>query len=132
MGWGSTPHEVVRAAHAARAAYIYPYSEFDDPNLAAYARDHALPYQRLLWAWHGGLNKKNRQPTNTKLTEAQDLALKRFINGVDDIRFSVHKGMVEAEANAILAEAYTLRGNAEPPPTVSRHWAKRWLHNYKE
>ena len=45
------------------------------PHVAAYARDHGLPYDRLLHAYNGGNNRSTRPPTNQVLDNAQLLAL---------------------------------------------------------
>ncbi|KAF2186064.1 hypothetical protein K469DRAFT_153660 [Zopfia rhizophila CBS 207.26] len=98
----------------------------NNPNVKQYARDHQLPYQRLLRAFHGGHNQKTRPQGNQKLTEEQDLALLRYCDAIDDISFGLHQTLVTQQANALLAEVHHSQG---PLLTVGKQWVKRWLQS---
>jgi hypothetical protein len=47
------------------------------------------------------------------LTKEQLIALKRFCDAINDVGFGIHKELVRAEADRLLAVAY--RGNRELP-----------------
>ncbi|ORY09195.1 hypothetical protein BCR34DRAFT_487662 [Clohesyomyces aquaticus] len=90
-----------------------------NPNILAYSRSHNLPYQRLLQAYKGGNNRKNRQKTNLILSPKQERALEEYlwlltVDFIDDIGFSVKREQVEKQCNTIVREAHT---GAGPPPT---------------
>ena len=53
------------------------------PHVVAYARDHSLPYNRLLHAYNGGNNRSMRPPINQILDNAQLLALKLYLDYID-------------------------------------------------
>ena len=89
-----------------------------NPNIAAFARDHNLPYRRLNRAYKGGNSRSTRPPTNKLLTEEQEVALKHFLNAINNIGFSIHKALVEQQCNALLALSYT--GPKEPPQCGNR------------
>jgi hypothetical protein len=99
------------------------------PNIAAFARDHELPYQRLKRAYQGGNNRTTRPSTNKLLTDEQEVALKHFLDSIDDIGFGIHKSLVEQQCDALLALSHTGPGD---PPRCGRRWAGRWLHAHKE
>ena len=84
------------------------------PHVAAYARDHSLPYDRLLHAYNGGNNRSTRPPTNQVLNNAQLLALKLYLDHIDRIRFGIRHRQVTNAANAILAEGWAIKYK-EPP-----------------
>jgi hypothetical protein len=57
--------------------------------------------------YKGGRTRSDRRPPNRLLLEEQDLALKRYMDAIDAIGYGVYWGLVEQQANAILAESYT-------------------------
>jgi hypothetical protein len=56
-----------------------------------------------------------KQPFNYRLSNTQDLALKRYLDAIDAIGFSIHRGLVQQQAYSLLEEAYTSI-NERPPP----------------
>lgn len=63
------------------------------------------------------------------LTEEQLIALKHFCDAIDDVGFGIHKELVRAEADRLLAVAHTGDGD---PPRCGVHWEERWLKQHKE
>ena len=53
------------------------------PHVVAYAHNHGLPYNRLLYAYNGGNNRSMCPPTNQVLNNAQLLALKLYLDYID-------------------------------------------------
>ena len=100
-----------------------------NPNIAAFARDHNLPYRRLNRAYKGGNSCSTRPPTNKLLTEEQEVALKHFLDAIDDIGFGIHKALVEQQCDALLALSHT---GPEEPPRCGNRWAERWLKQHRE
>ena len=98
------------------------------PYVAAYARDHGLPYDRLLYAYNGGNNRSTRPPINQVLDNAQLLALELYLDHIDRIGFGIRHRQVANAANAILAEGWAIE--YEEPPKVGINWGRRWLKRY--
>jgi hypothetical protein len=96
----------------------------DNPNIAAFARDYNLPYQRLKRAYRGGQSRSTRPSTNKLLTEEQEAALKRFLDAIGDIGFGIHKSLIKQQTDALLAASHQDIG---PPRRCGDHWAERWL-----
>jgi hypothetical protein len=65
--------------------------------------------------YKGGRTRSDRRPPNRLLSEEQDLALERYMDAIDAIGYGVYRGLVEQQANAILAESYTGLDEAHPP-----------------
>ena len=108
--------------------HVAKLHQYTNPDLKSYARVHNLPYYRLYRMYKGGHTRSDRRPPNTLLSEEQDLALERYMDAIDAIGYGVHRGLVEQQANAILAESYT--GLDEAHPQLGKHWARRWLQRH--
>lgn len=50
-------------------------------NVKTYAAAHNLQYKRLLHRYNGGHSKSTRAPTNRRLNDAQEDALKGYLAG---------------------------------------------------
>ena len=96
-------------------------------NVAATARQFAVPEGRLRARWKGRQAKSARLPTNTKLTKTEELAVGLYLKRLDQIGTSARLSMVTDCANSIL-KRNCLAGNTDtPPPTVSHSWTSRFL-----
>ncbi|ENI00983.1 hypothetical protein COCC4DRAFT_149178, partial [Bipolaris maydis ATCC 48331] len=64
-------------------------------------------YKRLLRAYKNAPTRSDKKPTNYRLNDAQDLALKRYINAANaSIGFSIHHRIIAQQAYASLQESY--------------------------
>jgi len=100
------------------------------PNIKSYAETHHLPYQRLRRAYQGGKTRSNRQSTaeHRRLSPELDLALCWYLDALDAIGYGVHRGIIHAQATALLHEAYT--GSDKGPPLLGKNWSRQWLKRH--
>lgn len=82
---------------------ILELENVESPNIKAWAREHNLPYQRLLARYKGRSSRTERIPSGRKLDESQESALCRYIDFLDSIYLPPKRPAIEAAANAILA-----------------------------
>lgn len=101
-------------------------------NIKRYAELHHLPYQRLRRAYQGGKTRSNRQSTADyrRLSPDLDLALCRYLDALDAIGYGIHRGLIHAQATALLDETYT--GLDEAPPPLGKNWSRRWLARHPQ
>jgi len=59
------------------------------PNLKQVSDDRKCDYNKLWRAYWGYNSKSTRCAPNTRLDNAEELALKQFLNHVDSIRFGI-------------------------------------------
>lgn len=70
-----------------------------------------------------GRSKSTRDPAGGKLSEHQELALKEYIEFLDDIELSLRILLIRNAANALLRHANP--GSA--PPRIGKNWVARFL-----
>ncbi|KAF7446574.1 HTH-Tnp-Tc5 domain containing protein [Pyrenophora tritici-repentis] len=99
------------------------------PNFKQLAREHGVPYQRLLARSKGRPTRSERPSSTYKLTEAQDRALYDYIARLDELGVCVRLPMIVSCVNYLLQQAHDGPG---PPPTASSRWAKQWLKRQPE
>ncbi|KAF7566807.1 HTH-Tnp-Tc5 domain containing protein [Pyrenophora tritici-repentis] len=99
------------------------------PNFKQLAREHGVPYQRLLVRSKGRPTRSERPSSTYKLTEAQDRALYDYIARLDELGVCVQLPMIVSCVNYLLQQAHDGPG---PPPTASSRWAKQWLKRQPE
>lgn len=98
------------------------------PNIKHAAFINRVDYQKLYRAFKGGANRSTRTPSNQRLDETQEKALKRFLDHIDSIGFGIKREMVRDAANSILAQDHIqLYGDDDLPPRVGTHWPTRYL-----
>ena len=73
------------------------------PNLKQVSDDWKYDYNKLWRAYWGYNSKSTRRAPNRRLDNAEELALKQFLDHMDSIRFGIRKEMVRDTANLILA-----------------------------
>ncbi|XTI91963.1 hypothetical protein V2W45_760738 [Cenococcum geophilum] len=73
------------------------------PNLKQVSDDWKCDYDKLWRAYQGYNSRSTRRAPNRRLDNAEELALKQFLNYVDSIRFGIQKEIVRNAANLILA-----------------------------
>ena len=101
-----------------------------NPKIAHFARRFNVPYHRLRSRWKGINSRSTRPPTNRLLSEAQELAVCRYINILDDLDIAPRPAMVANCANSVLKEAHGDKpGNA---PQIGEHWLKRFYSRHPE
>ncbi|KAF2824588.1 HET-domain-containing protein [Ophiobolus disseminans] len=93
-----------------------------------YATLHALPYQRLLRLYNKDATRSDRKPPNYRLSDEQDLAFERYLDAIDAIGYGIHRGLVTAQAYALMKESYM--GLDEAPPPLGKNWGRRWLKRH--
>lgn len=71
-------------------------------KIATVARDFGVPHGRLLQRLNGIPAKKGRPGTSFRLTEAEEMAICRYIDRLDNINLSVRPEFIEDVANVIL------------------------------
>jgi hypothetical protein len=104
-------------------------SDTPKPNFSKLAREHGVPYQRLLARSKGRPTLSQRPPTTCKLTEAQEGALYDYIARLDELGVCVRLPMIVSCANYLLQRGHEGPG---PPPSANSRWAKNWLKRHPE
>jgi len=90
-------------------------SESKKPNVAVAARELAVPESCLCARWKGRQAKSAQSPTNTRLTNTEELAVGLYLKSLDQIGTSARLSMVTDCANSIL-KRNCLAGNTDTPP----------------
>src|ERR1700751_2692101 len=100
------------------------------PNYAAVARAFDCDYVKLRRRHQGMASKMTRPISYYRLTDAQDSALRAWIEFMDSCCLSPTRHMIENCANSILRQA----ASASPsnPPKVGQHWVRRYLKRHPE
>lgn len=75
------------------------------PNISSYAKVHNLPYHRLRRAYLRKPTRLERNISNYRLSDSQDLALERYLDAIDAIGYGIHRGLVAQQAYALLEES---------------------------
>jgi hypothetical protein len=91
--------EAKRIAQICKELKGLPYK----PNLTTEAIERGCDYGKLWRAYQGHGNKCTRKQGNKALDDAQELALKLFLDHIDRIGFGICSEMVRDAANSILA-----------------------------
>jgi hypothetical protein len=102
----------------------------ENPNIRHFAREFGVPYSRLLNRHKGRDSRSNRVPTNRLLSEAEESALCRYIEILDNHDLSPTPRLVEKAANSILREGRSPL--LTPPPTIGGHWINRFFNRHPE
>ena len=100
------------------------------PKVAALAREFNVPYRRLQRRLHGIGSRSDIQRHNKKLTDAQETALKQFIDKFDDAGASVRLRSVRTYANTIISANEDNETNN--PNKVGKNWARRFFKRNPE
>ena len=100
------------------------------PNYSLLSEAWNVPYSRLRRRYLGIASRSTRQPTNRRLNPSQELALKSWINFMDESYVSPTRTMIENCANSILRQAPGV--DPENPPRVGEHWTERFLDRHPE
>jgi hypothetical protein len=100
------------------------------PNISRFARIYNVPYKRLWNRVKGHDSRLTRPPAGRLLSDAQESALCRYINILDELDIHARPAIVETAANSILKEGHT--DKRLPPPTIGSHWLKRFFQRHPE
>lgn len=98
-------------------------------NLKKLAREYDVPYNRLMNRAKGRNSRSDRPASNRKLTDAQELALCHYLDGLARMGLCIRLSMVAGCANSILAEDHT---GTPPPPQLGENWVGRFLIRHPE
>lgn len=104
-------------------------SQSEHPKVAVAARNHAVPYQRLLARWKGRPSKLGQPGNNKRLSIEQELALCEYLDRLDEMGTPARIPMIESGANSILRRMHP-DDQPGPPPTVGKRWAERFLERH--
>lgn len=99
-------------------------------TIKAAAQAFNVPYSRLYARVEGRKNRSERRATNRRLSEAQELALCRYIDELDKHDIPATQKMVHKTANSILKEGHT--DQTTSPPKVGEKWPKRFFQRHPE
>ena len=105
---------------------ILPDTEFSIPELAA---RFDIPVRHLKNRLKGTPSRNAQVPASRKLSPAEEVAVCRYIDRLDQLGLCVRPPMLRNCANVILARNHN--GNS-PPPTVSSRWSQRFLDHHPE
>src|SRR5215469_3907302 len=105
-------------------------SREETPNISRFACEFNVPYKRLLNRFKGRNSRSTRPPAGRLLSDAQESALCRYINTLDELDIHARPSMVENAVNSILKEGHTATNL--PPPTTSEKWLKRFFQRHPE
>ncbi|KAJ6086156.1 hypothetical protein N7486_010669 [Penicillium sp. IBT 16267x] len=122
--------ELYQSIEARIQLAILELENVESPNIKAWAREHNLPYQRLLARYKGRSSRSERTPSGRKLDESQEAALCRYIDFLDSIYLPPKRPVIAAAANAILASYHI--DDSTKPPTIGGHWLQRFLRRHPE
>lgn len=100
------------------------------PNISKLAREFDVPRMRLSRRWHGIGARTDRQPTNYRLTEDQELALIIYCKKMDEIGLSCDIHKLETTAFQMLCRTWP--DPTTPPPPLGHNWARRFLDRHPE
>lgn len=103
--------------------------DVEKPNFSKLAREHNVPYQRLLARSKGRPTLSERPSGTYKLSEAQENALYDYVARLDYLGVYVRLPMIVSCANYLLQRSHE---GASTPPSASIRWAKRWLKRNPE
>lgn len=104
-------------------------TDISKPNFKQLAREHDVPYQRLLARSKGRPTRSQRPSGTYKLTQAQESALYDYIARLDELGVCVRLPMIVSCANYLLQRGHDGPG---PPPSADSRWAKNWLKRHPE
>ena len=101
---------------------------FPDTKIAKVAHEFKVPVSRLRHRLKGQPPKVSQPAKNTKLLRAEEAALCRYIDRLDNINLAVRVEFVTDAANSILREKF----KGDDIPSVGTKWTTRFLrrHNY--
>jgi hypothetical protein len=123
-------------AHIQQAIEDMLTQKAKDLNFTATARTFHIPMHQLRARWNGRGTRSGVITHNRKLSEDQELAVCGFLDHVDEMGLPARIPIITNCANAILQHAHQpttdIFGNTTSPPTVSEHWACRFLDHHPE
>ena len=102
----------------------------ESPNIATVAQQFWCPEQRLRARWKGRLPCTAREPTNRKLSSAQELAICQYLDRLDQIGIAARENMLPSAANAFLCRTHSDPNT--PPTVIGQHWASRFLKRHPQ
>jgi hypothetical protein len=92
------------------------------PNITKTTRDFEVPISHLRVCWKGRQTQSQRTPLNQKLDNTQELALKTYINTLDEMIIPPQPKQIVKLVNEILYADHT--NPMTPPPKVNIRWLK--------
>ncbi|KJZ70102.1 hypothetical protein HIM_10505 [Hirsutella minnesotensis 3608] len=112
-----------------KAALEY-LDRYSGSKIAKVARDFDVPRLRLLRRLEGRGPKNGNPEFHTKLSKAEETALCRYIDRLDNINLAVRREFIQDTANCILKARASK--NDRSPPQVGSKWVGRFIkrHNY--
>jgi hypothetical protein len=103
----------------------------EDLNFTTTAHTFHVPMHRLHARWNSCGTHSDIIIHNRKLLEDQELVVCSFLDRLDEMGLPTRIPMITNCANAILQRTHQpttdIFGNTTSPPTVSEHWACRFL-----
>lgn len=96
----------------------------DFTSIAAAAKAHNIKPRRLQKRLKGQASKSTRNASNKALSNEQEQAICDYIEHLDSVNMSPTIKLLQGAADYLLAEAHN---DSSSPPTVSDHWATRFL-----
>jgi hypothetical protein len=76
------------------------------PNISSYATLGNLSYHRLCRACLEKPTRPSRFVPNYRLSDEQDLALKRSLDAIDAIGNGIHRGIIAQQTYSLIEESY--------------------------
>lgn len=117
------------ASEASVQSALRHLEQFPGAKVAAIARLYGVKRSLLRSRIAGHKTRQGRAPTYTRLTDAEEQAICRYIDRLDAVNLAVHHAFVSDAANAIL-KARAPKNQQANPPTVGIHWTTRFLRRY--
>jgi hypothetical protein len=97
-------------------------------NISSVAPGFKAPRPRPQARWKGCQSKQQRPAANKELTDAHELAVSLYLDHLDSIGTSARHSMLIDCANSIFRRSCDPEPtDTTPSPTVSEHWARRFL-----
>jgi hypothetical protein len=100
------------------------------PNVMKIAREHEVPYRRLLARIHGRGGYETRKSSRRRLDDAQEEVLLEYITMFDDLHASLDAPRIQAAAEDILRCSH-IEDNIIPRP-LGKMWAYDFLKRHEE
>ena len=99
-------------------------------NVAEAAQTYNVPVSRLRKRWKGCQSRSKRPGAGKKLTDAEELAICKYLDRLDEIGVAARYSMLAPCANSLLRSNHL--DTSTPSSTVSNKWPQQFLKRYPQ
>jgi transposase-like protein len=113
-------------------AAIQAYHRKKRTSITAVAREFDVPRRTLSYRLHGRKSRFQPRPSQTRLSEAEDLALSIYCQNLEETGVFVRRRHLIAIAESLLLDRAEYQSSDLPPPKLGRTWPYRWCKRHPE